>query len=222
MSCFLEMKVAKNSKTNMAEVKNTNSVLFLYEGDTEAEFYKRVFDIYVPSRSIRITRANLNGVYSLEGKVENKIKSYLVNPSFRDCENIHVIIAYDREGERHVNPLLDLKSLKKQFLTKKARIKTINQVVATQDLESWFFHDMSGIYAYLRASKKQRIHTVYPNVEKAHNRILSDLFHKHDKHYQKGKRAEGFIEALNLEKIVDSVSELQELILILRGLNKGD
>jgi hypothetical protein len=30
----------------MAKMKNENSLLFLYEGETEAEFYKIIFDHY--------------------------------------------------------------------------------------------------------------------------------------------------------------------------------
>ncbi len=37
----------------MAIGKNKNSLLFLYEGETEAEFYKKIFDNYIPQRTIQ-------------------------------------------------------------------------------------------------------------------------------------------------------------------------
>ncbi len=32
---------------------NKNSLLFIYEGETEAEFYKKFFNHHVPERTIR-------------------------------------------------------------------------------------------------------------------------------------------------------------------------
>jgi len=52
----------------------------------------------------------------------------------------------------------------------------------------------------------------YPNVEATNNKTLSTLFHKHNKHYQKGKRAHGFIDNLNIEKIFNNVQELKTAI----------
>ena len=37
----------------MAAKKNKNSLLFLYEGETEAEFYQLIFNKHIPTRSIK-------------------------------------------------------------------------------------------------------------------------------------------------------------------------
>ena len=191
--------------------KNENSILFLYEGETEAEFYEKIFGQYIAQRKIRINKANLKGVYNLNDKVRAKIKSYLLNDKFDDCKDIHVFVAYDREGTRSTEPLMDIALLKKEFIDRKSRVKAIHQVIATQDLESWFYHDMPGIYKYLSAPAADRKNLVCPNVDATHNRLLSALFHRYKKHYQKGRRAEGFIEALDIKKIVTNVPELQEM-----------
>lgn len=202
----------------MAKLLNAHSILFLYEGDTEKEFYNKILTQNLPPRSIRIERGNLHGVYSLDIKVENKINSYLDSEKYKDCKNIHVFVAYDREGIRTKKSALNISLLQKKFITKKSRVKSINEVIATQDLESWFFYDLEGIYRYLRVPVSERNIDKYSNPEKMHNRILSALFHKHNKHYQKGKKAEGFIDYLDLNLIRDSVVELGEFIKILKSI----
>lgn len=197
---------------------NSNSLLFLYEGDTEAEFYKLIFNKYIPERKIRRNYGNLKGVYSLNDKVSSKIESYLLNDSFKTCNDIHVFIAYDREGPRTTETLLDIESLRKKYISKKSRISTINEIVATQDLESWFFHDLEGIYKYLRTPKSKRNLKAYNNTEATNNRILSCLFHNYNKHYQKGKKVHGFIEQLDIEKIYNNVQELKDAVSFINTL----
>ncbi|MEH3114418.1 hypothetical protein [Pedobacter terrae] len=140
----------------MAKDKNEHSILFLFEGDTEGEFYQKFFNLNIPPRSVRINKGNLHGVYSLSIKVENKIQAYLTNKDYDDFKSIHVIVAYDREGIRSKQPLLDISGLRKKFISKKSRIKSINHIVATQDLESWFYHDIEGIYKYLKVPTNER------------------------------------------------------------------
>jgi hypothetical protein len=198
--------------------KNENSLLFLYEGETEGEFYKRVFDLYIPPKKIKRNYGNLKGIYNLNDKVKSKIESYLVNGAFESLSSIHVFVAYDREGPRDKMSLLDLKSLRDEFIREGSRISSVNEIVATQDLESWFFHDLENIYKHLRAPKNKRNMSLYNNVEATNNRVLSSLFHKFDKHYQKGRRVNGFIDKLDIEKIVKNVHELKESLSIISKL----
>ena len=132
--------------------------------------------------------------------------------------HIHVFVAYDREGTRETESQLDINILKKEFMGKESRVSSINEIVATQDLESWFFYDLEGIYKHLRVPKAQRNLTAYNNVEATNNRTLSDLFHRFNKHYQKGKRVHGFISQLDLDKIYDNAIELKSSIKIIKKL----
>ncbi len=198
--------------------KNKNSLLFLYEGETEEEFYKKIFYDYIEPRKIRRNYGILKGVYSLNEKVKSKIESYLINDKYLSCNNIHVFIAYDRDGTRETGSLLDIGSIKREFIYKKSRISSINEIVATQDLESWFFHDLEGIYKYLKVPKHLQNLSAYNNVEATNNRILSSLFHRFDKHYQKGKRVQGFINQLDIDKIYNNVDELKSAISIISKL----
>tara|TARA_R110000764_G_scaffold176519_1_gene262754 strand:+ start:51 stop:671 length:621 start_codon:yes stop_codon:yes gene_type:complete len=204
----------------MAKSKNTNSILFLFEGETEGEFYKIFFD-KLPKRKIRISPSNLKGVYGLNNKVRSKIVTYLKNSKFDDCNNIHVYVAYDREGIRSCTPLLDKSDLVKEFVDcKNSRVASINEIIATQDLESWLFYDLEGIYKFLKVPKSKRKMNAYPNTESVNNNHLSALFHRYDNHYQKGSRVEGFLNSLDMEKIYGSVNEIQKAIKDITNLIK--
>ncbi|WP_272149144.1 DUF4276 family protein [Tenacibaculum aiptasiae] len=202
----------------MALIKNKNSILFLYEGETEKEFYKKIFDIFIEPRSIRINYGNLKGVYDLNNKVESKIKAYLDNKNPKEFNNINVFIAYDREGDRNTDTLLNLKELKNTFIYEKSRIKSIHEIVATQDLESWLFNDLDNIYSFLKIPNSKRNLKAYPNCEMVNNRTLSSLFHKNKKHYQKGKSVSNFINSLDLVKIYNSVPDLRNGITEMKKL----
>ena len=200
---------------------NPNSILFLYEGETEKEFYDILFDKYLPNRKIRINKANLFGIYSINEKVKNKITAYLSNKDFSKYKNISVIIAHDREGTRDVESCLNIDLLIKEFVKiKKPRIKEIKEIIATQDLESWLFFDIDNIYKHLKVPLKERNTKNYLNVESKNNTDLSTLFHKYGKHYQKGSKVEGFLLKLNFDKIYNKTPELQELINYIKSLIK--
>jgi hypothetical protein len=83
--------------------KKPNSILFLYEGETEDDFYKRIFKKFVPKRAIRHNFGNLKGVYNVTEKVRNKIKSYLDNKSFQDCNDINNVPAFRYMSDRLQN-----------------------------------------------------------------------------------------------------------------------
>jgi hypothetical protein len=199
-------------KKNLCKkTSNPNSVLFLYEGETEKEFYDKIFALKLPSRKIQINKANLHGIYKINKKVRNKINDYLKLPKFIEYKSISVIVAHDREGTREIESCFNIDLIKKDF-AKNKRIKNIIEIIATQDLESWLLHDIEDIFIYLGVPKKERNKEKYKNVEAYDNKHLSTLFHRYGNHYQKGKRVEGFLTKLNLDIIYSKTPELQELI----------
>lgn len=198
--------------------ENSNSILFLYEGDTENEFYTIIFRDHITERKIRISKSNLSGLNNINKKVKRKLHGYLAEKKTR--KKIHVIVAYDREGPRHLPTRFNISLLRKEFVSPSSRIITINEIVATQDLESWLFHDIDGIYTHLRTKNTKRNPSKYRNVEKFNNSHLSQLFHQVNKHYQKGKRVEGFLTSLDFEKIIAKTEPLQSLISIIKELNR--
>lgn len=197
--------------------KNPNSILFLYEGDTELEFYSRIISKYIPRRKIRITASNLDGVYNLDKKVKNRINEHLLKNL--DEEQITVIVAYDRDGRKEKESRLMIDSIKSKIEQelRPERILSINEIIATQDIESWFLKDIDGVYKFLKVPHKERTNK-YKNTESFNSTDLSNLFRRYRKNYQKGSRADGFIEALNIDLIYDDTPELKEGIKIILDL----
>lgn len=196
----------------MVVKKNLNSILFLFEGDTEFEFYKKLLESKLPSRSIQLHWGNLRGVDNITQKALGKIHSFLDNKKYKDEKSIHVYIAFDREGERHIPSRLNCQLLRHKLIAKKSRIASITEIIATQDLESWFFYDIKGLYKFLNIPKTKQNFSLFKNPEQLNNVHLSHLFHKNGKHYQKGTKTAGLIDKLNLELIYDNIEDLQKAI----------
>ncbi|MFH0734573.1 MAG: DUF4276 family protein [bacterium] len=195
---------------------NPNSILFLFEGETEREFYDILFDNYQIDRKIKINKIDLKGIWSINEKVKNRTYEYLAKSK---SPKITVIIAHDREGIKSKKSCVNLNLLKKEFVKgKNSRIKEIKETIATQDLESWLFHDIDNIYKHLKTPSKERNTKNYLNVESKNNTDLSTLFHKYGKHYQKGSKVEGFLLKLDFVKIYNKTPELQELIKYIKSL----
>lgn len=128
-------------------------------------------------------------------------------------------MAYDREGDRSQESSLDKTSLIKEFVKcRNARVSSINEIIATQDLESWLFNDLEGIYKFLKVPKSKRKLNAYPNTESVNNRDLSTLFHRYNNHYQKGSRVEGFLKSLDMDLIYASIEEIQVAFIEIKRL----
>ena len=191
---------------------NKRAILFLYEGDTEKEFYEKIFDKHLP-RALKagFTKSNLQGCGSnINNKVSGKIKRFLHEGSKKSFNKIYVIVAHDREGRRdECQSSLNIPLLNREYIKKKSRIVSIKEILATQDIESWLFNDIEGIYIFLRVPVPERNMDSFSNIEATNNRILSQLFSRYQKHYQKGKRVDNFINSLDLNKIYNATSDLQ-------------
>ncbi len=192
---------------------NKRAVLFLYEGDTEKEFYDKIFKMHLPKTfKAGIVKSNLKGCGSnVNNKVRGKIKRFLFETTKKGYDKINVIIAHDREGTRdECQSSLNISLLNKEFIKNKSRIVSINEILATQDLESWLFLDLEGIYVNLRVPTAEKNMNKFSNVEATNNRVLSQLFRRYNKHYQKGERVENFLNGLDLNKIYNTSHDLKE------------
>jgi hypothetical protein len=188
---------------------NPNTIFFLYEGDTEREFYNIIFKKHLSYRKIRLAYKNLKGITT---NINRKISGAIIDHSEKHPErkNIHVFIAIDREGPRTLKPLIDIITLKKQFIKKDSQISSIHAIIATQDFESWLFFDIEGIFKFLGCNLKKCPIKTYSNVEKTNNRTLSQLFRKHGKTYFKGTRVHNFIKTLDIDKIYNNCNDLRK------------
>jgi hypothetical protein len=90
--------------------------------------------------------------------VKNKINNFLTQS---DDKNITVIVVHDREGTRDMESPFNADLLKETFKAKKG-IADVYEIVATQDIESWFFHDIEGIYEFLRVPKNCHTWQTHP------------------------------------------------------------
>jgi hypothetical protein len=188
---------------------NQNSILLLYEGETEEEFYKSLIAIKIPRRKIRISYENLKGITTnINRKVLNKIYKHLSNNGNED--RINVFVAIDREGDRTNESPLDIPKLKATIAKETDRIVEVIEIIATQDIESWFLFDIEGIYTFLKVPLAHRNPSKFKNTEAFNNRSLSNLFRTHKKVYFKGKRVAGLIEHLDINKIYDECQDLRE------------
>jgi hypothetical protein len=200
----------------MAKTNNTKrpQIIFLYEGDTEREFYDLIFKTKLP-KGTRMHFVHLQGFIKTHNKgVRHELDKFLWNHKYLGEQYIHVFIAYDREGPVETELRIYVDLLRRDFQDQ-PRIKSINEIIATQDLESWLFLDIDGIYTYLRTKKSLRVPHKYKNHQSFTNRDLSALFYQHGKDYQKGINASEFIAHLDLEKIYKNCPELQEGIKLL-------
>ncbi len=196
----------------MKKAKPINKIiLFLYEGETDKEFYNKIFLLKLSGKGIRMHKMNLKGGINNKN-VADEIYGFQIAPSNKNKNEIHVFIGYDRERRRRETPLrINIELLNKDFVNvKNSNIKSINQIIATQDLESWLFIDIEGIYKFLIVPKANRNIKKYANIENFNNKDLSKLFRQFGAQYQKGKRVEKFIDKLDLTKIYTNCPDLRK------------
>jgi len=179
--------------------------LMLVEGETDEVFYGRVKNDHL--RSIRCRVREVGGLFNINNKI--------VDAVFRYCDDhaqdsVRVYCCLDRESRNGVIPGFDLKTvvgrIKENGLQ---QVLSIDVVRATQQIESWFFHDISSIYEHLQTPKSQRNLRRYCPPEKFGYKDLQRLFAQYGKTYNKGKRAASFIKKLDLPKILAQCDEFR-------------
>lgn len=192
--------------------------LIFVEGDTEEEFYEKVFKKYIGNTPKKVK--NLHGNINIHGKIFDKTLHFLRNNLF---VQVRIYCFVDRES-RSGNSPLDLGNLRARFRSDKdfkGKVLSVDQIIATPMIESWFFHDMEGIYRFLKVPRNERRPNKFKVVERFNADNLSRLFDRYDKVYIKGKKCKNFINHLSMEKVYAKCSELRNGIrLILKNANK--
>jgi hypothetical protein len=183
--------------------------LILIEGDTEYEFIQAIAEKFFRSYPKKIR--NLHGNFSINKKIIDKALAFSeTNPgqSFLLCVCI--------DQERINVPAFD-RSLVENELKAKGVECEIVPVIATLMMESLFFIDIDGIYAFLRAQHSRRNPNKYRNFRLLTHKDLSRLFQQFNKLYVKGRRTENFVNNLDLSKIAKTAGEISGLIFRLNG-----
>lgn len=187
--------------------------LLLAEGSTDEVFYKKV--IASNLMGYRATIRDLHGLRNINAKVIDQVVSYI--HTHKD-EVIRVYCCLDRESRYGEVPGFDIKKIKKYIQDENLNsVLSINLIRATQQIESWFFYDIVGIYVYIKVPKSKRRLNAFRPPERFGYRDLQRLFERYGKTYTKGNRAESFINKLDIKKIVCNCTELREGIQVIQS-----
>ena len=186
--------------------------LLLVEGDTDEIFYERIKKEFLAG--YRGTVGNLEGLRNINAKVIDRIVRYLEQ---HNDEEIRVYCCLDRESRYGTPPGFDLNRIKKYIKAENIEsVLSVNVAIATQQIESWFFYDIDGIYRFLKVPRAQRNLSAFEPPEKFGYKDLQRLFDRYGKTYSKGRRSKNFIDHLDIKKIASQCSELAEVISLIR------
>lgn len=177
----------------------TNKIVALFvEGPTEIEFYKTVV---IEARKLmntqypcKIEYIDMHGIghYKKDAlRKFNKLKKD--NPG----KEIYVFLCIDHDVfEFTKKPPINKSEVKKSL--QKAGAQKVTYIIANKSIEEWFLSDLEGVLNYLRLPKTTKRPS--GNGQEA----LKSLFKMANKLYVKGTKVEGFIEKLDIRKIVNS------------------
>lgn len=193
----------KKSKT----INTDSIVVFFVEGETDELFYKRLIEELRHEsckkgekfkQDIKIIVKNLSGIGQYKTKaariIRNKIKRN--NRHCRCC----VILCYDTDVfEFQSKPPFQWNEVAKEL--KKNGVDEVKFVKASHSIEDWFLIDTDGVLSFLGlpASKNKVNYASTGLVE------IERLFKKANRMYIKGRKCEGFIESLNMKKILSFI-----------------
>ncbi len=192
-------------------------VLFV-EGETEIEFYKQVvanarklhpqkkFDTNIEYKCVK-------GIGGFKKEVLRKFVKD-VKPKYEEDCVFTVALCRDTDVfEFSEKPPVKWKEVEKGLLENGAN-KVIH-VAARQCIEDWFLYDVDGIIAFLHLSKKAKI-SGNDGYDK-----LQRLYKQANKVYYKGRKSNGLIERLDIEKIVNRVKDQLDPLYRALGVKKN-
>jgi hypothetical protein len=189
------------------------SALIYLHGDTEEEFFKKVFDKYLKG-----VRRHIKNIKGDNRKVLSNTAYFLSGHS-----NVYVRVYcfLDRES-RYGTPPLNEGNLIKIFHSDprfEKRVLSCNVIIATQMIESWFFYDIEGIYRYLKVPRRERHTSKYSPPERFSCYDLSKLFARYGKAYIKGKKCACFVDHLDIDRIHRNCQNLRDGIALIMKYN---
>lgn len=189
-------------------------VLFI-EGYTEIEFYKRLVAVIRENHpegrlNTRIIYRNVKGIGGYKKEVTRIFKREILVKN-KDC-TFTVALCRDTDVfEFAQKPKIKWNEVEKQL--KEEGAKKVIHVQAVKAIEDWFLYDLEGVCKYLKIPMTQ------PTGNNGYEK-LGSLFKKANKTYIKGRMTKGFVESLDIEKIVDCIwDELSPICKVL-GVKK--
>jgi len=191
--------------------------LLLCEGETEEIFYSRVKEICLKNFRTKVDK-DLKGLFNINKKINDRILAFARQ---NKKEAIRLYCCVDRESRYGQVPELDVESII-DFIRKEGieQVLSIDSIIATKQIESWFFYDIGGIYDFLGAPHSRRKIKKYKPPENFGKKDLHRLFEQFGKDYKSGKRAGNFINHLDIGKIVSNCKVLRDGIELIRSQAK--
>lgn len=190
-----------------------HTALLLVEGFTEVEFYNSLADKKFKSVTKKIK--NLEGNFNINAKIIDAAYNFSQQ---NDDSNFDVYVCVDQE--RVGSPPFNYEYVVSE-IQKLERFKTLHPVIANIMIESLFFIDIDGIYNFLRAKHSTRNPKKYTNFRILRHQDLSKVFKTYGSSYSKGKKCQGLVNSLDLEKIIKAASEISSLIELVNSKGKG-
>jgi len=187
------------------------------EGDTEEVFYPLIRDKFLIG--IRVELRNIKGQGNVNRDVASEIFKYTYNNSH---DLVRVYCCVDTERQKQSATPFDLPLVCQQIQGRHMEpVLSIDGILADPDIESWFFHDVEGIYAFLKAKKSQRKTKKYATPTNLSKKDLQRLFAQFGRAYIPGRRAQHFIQSLDIANIVSCCKGLSDGIQLIRSQAKN-
>jgi hypothetical protein len=189
-------------------VKNEKSlqkvVLIYVEGDTEKEFFEKLYQNWKKRKNIKIIIKNVKGIGNYQKKPYNHFKTTVKTKFGNCCYNI--FFAYDSDVfEFSPKPPVDWKAVEKQFRKHKKAI--CYHLKAIKNTEDWLFIDFEGLCDFLKLNPEKNKVKGKTGLEK-----IEKLFKRANKTYIKGTKVEGLLNKLNLKKIYKAKKDILETL----------
>jgi hypothetical protein len=202
------------SKRRNAPARQKIVSLLILEGDTEEVFYPIIRDKFL--KGIRIELRNIKG----RGNVNKDVLAEIYKYAYNNCDDsIRAYCCIDTESNTQSATPFELELVRNRARERRMnQVLSIDCVLADPDIESWFFHDIEGIYGFLRVKSSRRKTKGYINRSDLNKKDLKGLFHTFGKEYLPGKRAQNFINSLDVEKIVSCCNTLRNGIQMIKSL----
>lgn len=187
-------------------------VLFV-EGDTEVEFYKAVIAFAKGKRENKtfdtcIECKNVKGVGGFKKIALRKFVKEIKTHYDRDCEYTVVLCSDTDVFEVEPKPPVIWKDIEDNMRSSGA--KTVIMVKAKESIEDWFLYDSDNIISFLKLKKNTKI-----SGRNGYDK-LKRLYERAGKMYFKGRKSNGMVAQLDIEKIsIEAKGQLAPLFELL-------
>lgn len=191
---------------------SSRGILIYVEGDTEVAFYKAVVQALKSGDTTsvmyqKIIFRNARGI----GNFQNKAARVFRNQVLINHPGIifDVALCYDTDVFQYSRkPPINWRLVEIDLIS--AGANHVYHIKAKKTIEDWFLLDYPGVLKYLKLS----LDTRSPSGDGIH--IIQSLFKKANKLYVKGANLDGFIDQLDIVKIINGINK--ELKPLIRGL----